>query len=191
MKNRISQVLRCFSLTESQEEVVDGLNLSDFQTQSKLGIPTPDIAKRVSDNILDFMVSGASDHIYSMYDSTFSEDSESILITFFPNIEDLIEDLTEFTTNLDDVSSVQWSRVLPADSENLEEIEYFIVLKVNLNIESTVSLKTVMANIPAEISSEQEEIEVPPVPNGSSEGGEYSAPKTDLISKIKQIIELQ
>ncbi len=164
------------------------LDDSDFQSQAAKRVSSQKIAERVSDNVLKFVIS--SNYMYSLYTSTFDEAGESVLISFFPNIVEFTEEVTEYANSLDDVSSVQWSRYLPDDHENLDDIEYFVVMKINLNIESTISLKTVMGNLPSEIKvgGEKEEHSLV-IPRLHSEGA--SGPSANIISLAKKIVELQ
>ena len=191
--SRSQQVLRCFSITESVKDLNNSfedkeLNKEDFQSQAAKKISNQEVAEKVSDNILKFVIS--SSYMYSLYNSTFDEKGESVLITFFPNVVEFIEEITEYANSLDDVSSVQWSRFLPEDYENVDDIEYFVVMKINLNIISTISLKTVINKLPAEITKKRDKEEHPlVVPRLHPETN--PVPSSKIISIAKKIVELQ
>ena len=184
-ESRTQQVLRCFSLVESEAPV--DLKITDFQVQDTLNTPTEDIAKNVSDKLIQFVVD--QDHVYSLYDSIFKSDDDSLLISFFPSILDIVEETTSFISQLDDVSYIQWSRVLPTDSEFDEDVEYFVVAKVFLNIESTVSLSVVQNSLPDELipTTDTQDFTVPPL----DVSGSKVSSRSSVLAAMRKIIEVQ
>ena len=189
--SRSSEIVRCFSLNESVEDTNSGAFVGDlddldsnFQTY-----PTNDsdgsVAFALTDKIIDNIIQNDK-YIYSVFDSIFNEKESEILIIFFPSIEEYVDDLTEFITSLADVQYAQWSKIKPDDSVEFElsaDQEYFVILKIKLNMISKTELK------PIKVAATK--ITVPKIKNKDVLNKKIGGILSFASTNAKKLIELQ
>lgn len=168
MSTRGNHIVRCFSLRESVEAFSDEAKDSDFQTY-QTDSSDEDVAVGVADKIINTIISNDK-YIYAVYDSIFKEEENVLLILFFPNITDFINEITEKILVLDQVSSAQWSKVKSSsttDLDNDEAPEYFVVLRVRLNLVSPKELDPIKNTANSMVQPEESipDITLPEIPS--------------------------